>query len=439
MKKRNLFFIEICLICFLSAATVFVVPGVSFCGVAGFLEQKQQDLPDDETRPDINPACLVDALRVFVLEMMACEDRKTCLKEIFFKVGGCLIGCLNGAERCNEIFSENISIIPESPRAAVPGTSQRLSVSGGRAPYRFALLHNMSGAQLNDKTDGTADYTAGSQTGGLDVVRVEDGSGLFADAFIEITEDGKLSGNVKTIDSSGGVVNGSTGWSLAFPVAAVSSKTCFLLAEDKAAAVFDKQGEPVSPASTFVFTSVLQKPVLLSLPLSGDFRLLRDGDLGIYQLSGETWHYAGGSLEEQKIQTYTQNLTTFIISRRTDFFKSITFYNATKEAATVRVSEYSALQTSPDLSLIASYVWPVEQGERQTSFFPQGMYRFCAEWEEGDDGMFHRFSGDGFPDYTYILDQQSSLISPTQIGVNQTKVLEGSCPQAQDMGIVPEE
>jgi len=78
---------------------------------------------------------------------------------------------------------ENAVTITPTSIALATGGSQTFSGGGGVAPYSYSIVTNVSGSTIGA---GSGQYTAGAW-GGLDVVRVTDANGEFAEAQVTVT------------------------------------------------------------------------------------------------------------------------------------------------------------------------------------------------------------------------------------------------------------
>jgi hypothetical protein len=190
----------------------------------------------------------------------------------------------------------------------------------------------------------------------------------------------------------------------------------------------------------------LKKPVTISLPLDDVNMMTDDGYLGIYKWDGESWYYAGGEVQSGEIVTYTDEFSVFIIGTGRSLHRPFAFQNSTGWDCTVFVGSYALAHPDIDAPLTGAFGVPVLLPPNNTpnvrGVYPQGKYRFCAEfWINEEDhpaddvGWYHVFIGSDTPFWDFELNENSSDVVPPQVLFDTIDFrYQGRCPTIRNVG-----
>jgi hypothetical protein len=188
-------------------------------------------------------------------------------------------------------------------------------------------------------------------------------------------------------------------------------------------------------------------PVRVTLPLSDENLTADNGVLGIYEWDGQRWYYAGGDVEDSVISTDVNGFSIFTIGTGESLHRLFEFRNTIGYNCTVYVDSYRLAHPEIDAPLtgdwgVAVFVPPFDHHTAR-GVYPQGSYRFCAEYwvDDGfpeDQGWHHVFIGMDDPNLTYSLNENSSDIVPTLVQFDTlNRENPGICPGIRNVGTDP--
>lgn len=188
-------------------------------------------------------------------------------------------------------------------------------------------------------------------------------------------------------------------------------------------------------------------PVTVTLPLSDENLTVDSGYLGIYKWDGQRWYYTGGNVEDGSISTDINGFSIFTIGTGRSLHKPFEFSNTIGYNCAVYVDSYRLAHPDIDAPLtgdwgVAVFVPPFDYPTAR-GVYPQGSYRFCAEYwvDDGfpeDQGWHHVFIGNEEPNFTYSLNENSSDIVPPLVQFDTlSKENPGICPGIRNVGTDP--
>jgi len=182
----------------------------------------------------------------------------------------------------------------------------------------------------------------------------------------------------------------------------------------------------------------LNMPVTVTLPLTHENLTADSGVLGVYKWDGQRWYYTGGNVEDDVISTGVNGFSVFTIGTGRSLHKPFEFRNSIGYNCAVYVDSYKLAHPDIDAPLTGDWGVPVFvppfDYPTARGVYPQGSYRFCAEYwvDDGfpeDQGWHHVFIGNDGPNFTYSLNENSSEIVPPLVQFDTlTKENPGLCP-----------
>lgn len=260
--------------------------------------------------------------------------------------------------------------------------------------------------------------------------------------------DSSTADDNNTIDSQGGTIQHEDGVRIEIPEGAVDSPSQFSISKVDLPQILPGDISYNNDVYEVLFDGVeLKKPVKLVFPLNDNNLTTEPGYLGLYKWDGERWYYAGGYVEGNEISTYVTGFSVFVIGTGRSLHKKFEFSNLFGYNCSVYVDSYELAH--PDLDAPLTGSWGVPVFLPPNSFpgafgrYPQGSYRFCAEFwvDDGmpeDQGLHHVFIGDEDPNFSYSLNENSSDIVPPLVQFNTfDNKIPGPCPGIRNVGSDP--
>ncbi len=252
----------------------------------------------------------------------------------------------------------------------------------------------------------------------------------------------------QTINTSGGVIELSSGFKVTFPEGAVEDSTQVTVSETSAPAALPSGIQAISPVYAISSSAgQLNLPAELQFPGGGSSP---SGTVAVYRWDDveKQWKFAGGiySDDDDAVKTQVDGFSVYIIGAGGLVYKPVQFFQSGSFNMVAHVSEYefdNPLQITRLASQAATTVWkataPGDDLSPDQMTLPQGKYSFCADW--WDDGSFgntagwyHRFVGD-LPEVPAIwLGVNSNELDPPFVilGSNIDPIIElGRCGPAR--------
>ncbi|MBN2012419.1 T9SS type A sorting domain-containing protein [candidate division KSB1 bacterium] len=247
--------------------------------------------------------------------------------------------------------------------------------------------------------------------------------------------------NIVAIGAAGGSISLPNGFSVEFPSGAFASDITVTVSESPAFVFPDTLLDGLTPMGTAITinTGGLEPNAMakLSFPLSTEALLYGDSSLAIYRWNDTTWSFAGGIVSNDTISTYVGEFSRFMAAgyhRGSKVYRLYDFQTQGLIDAAVFVESYQLKWPDWDIPIAAAYGVPVFAPIRAAhnyGWFPQGWYQFCAEWQVNyyPYEWRHRIIGDDAPNWTFSLNEYSSLEIPPRIFVSTdySGSLEGPC------------
>lgn len=251
-----------------------------------------------------------------------------------------------------------------------------------------------------------------------------------------------------TIDANGGNIEHPDGVRVEVPEGAVSGPTEFYITKVDLPQVLP--GEIDANTEVYEIESDgndLDKPVKIILPLSAGNLATTHGYLGIYKWDGQRWYYTGGIVENTEISTSLTGFSVFVIGTGRSLHKTFEFFNSIGYNCSVYVDSYELAHPDLDAPLTGSWGVPVflppNNYPGAYGVYPQGSYRFCAQFWVDDgfpenQGRHHVFIGSEDPHFIYSVNENSSDIVPPLVHFNTLDYrIPGPCPGIRNVGSDP--
>jgi hypothetical protein len=253
---------------------------------------------------------------------------------------------------------------------------------------------------------------------------------------------------VSVISSTGGTLQHEDGVYIEVPEDAVDNPSQFSISKVDLPQILPSDISANAEIYEIEFEGIeLKKPVKLTLPLSNSNLSSDPVYLGIYKWDGSRWYYTGGSVENGQISTYLTSFSVFVIGTGRSLHKTFEFFNSIGYNCSVYVDSYELAHPDLDAPLTGSWGVPVflppNNYPGAYGSYPQGSYRFCAEFwvDDGfpeDQGKHHVFIGSEDPNFSYSLDENSSDIVPPVVWFNTLdSIIPGPCPGIRNVGSDP--
>ena len=254
-----------------------------------------------------------------------------------------------------------------------------------------------------------------------------------------------------TIDETGGTLSHPDGVRLEVPPDALEGpENFYITAIDDLPQVLPSEIEANDKSYKIEFDGTeLKAPVKLTLPLTNENLTYNEAYLGIYKWDGQRWYYAGGVVPVGEISTHINEFSIFVIGTGRSLHKRFAFQNSIGWNCAVYVDSYRLAHPDLDAPLTGTFGVPVFLPPNNTpnveGVYPQGSYRFCAEFwinekdhPPDDYGWYHVFIGSDDPYFDFHLNENTSDVVPPQVLFDTIDFrYRGRCPGIRNVGTDP--
>lgn len=242
-----------------------------------------------------------------------------------------------------------------------------------------------------------------------------------------------------TIDTVGGNITLSSGFTVTFPEGAVDQPLLVSVEETTLPSPLPGNITASSPVYKIDANNIkLVMPATITFPATGFDPSTQEGEVGIYRWDGTQWTFAGGGLKDNNISTSVNSFSVFITGTGRALHFPVEFDNFwTGEPGVVSVDRYVLAHPDLDAPIAATkaaavfpppFNWPTAR-----MYLPQGSYSFCFEWNEEDIiedkiNRFYAFTGSLPSSPAAGLNENSSYVVPAYVSLNDSPKYVGRCP-----------
>ena len=251
--------------------------------------------------------------------------------------------------------------------------------------------------------------------------------------------------NSSIIGSDGGSISLANGFNLQFQEGAFDSDVNVTVSEVPVSAQPDSFLSDVTQISPVISINTggvaPNTNAIISFPVASEYQQYADSTLAIFRWDGAEWSFAGGATMDNTIYTYVRGFSLFVTGYETKdskVYRLFRFNNTGLNNASVYVRSYQLLHPEWDVPITEDYSTPCftiafePPVGGNLGWYPQGWYQFCAEWFDSTSSQNWRYRiiGGDPPNWTYSLNEYTSLLVPPAVYVNTSIAgsIEGRCP-----------